>query len=122
MSSSYPPNIPESIDKLPSNPKVPVLKNYINGQWVDPKSNLYIKNLNPATNQVLSYIPQSKKEDVDEAAKAAKTCFEKGDWKNLSEDERATILEKIAAKISEKFEYLVSLESQGLIILNTYLL
>lgn len=113
QSDKIPPNLPEGIDSLPENPQVRVIKNYINGEFREPKSGKYIKNLNPATNELLSYIPQSSKDDVDDAVQAAKTCFESGAWSSLSENQRADYLEKIANKIEEKFELFVKLESQG---------
>lgn len=108
----YPPHLPKEIDEIPNDNKLPVLKNYINGEFVSPKSKKYIQNLNPATDSVISYIPRSQKEDVVEACKAAKESFLKGSWADLDEETRAKYLNKIADKIEENFEKFVKAESE----------
>ena len=57
-------------------------KNYINGQWVEPKSNKYFKNINPADlSDIVGEFPESGQEDVNDAVAAAKEAFAK--WKKM---------------------------------------
>jgi aminomuconate-semialdehyde/2-hydroxymuconate-6-semialdehyde dehydrogenase len=51
------------------------IKNYINGQLIEPVSKTYLDNFNPATGKVYSYIPDSDENDVDLAYAAEKTAF-----------------------------------------------
>jgi len=51
------------------------LRNYINGQYVDPISNQYIDNYDPATGNVYSLIPNSGEQDVNHAVEAAEKAF-----------------------------------------------
>ena len=53
-------------------------KNYINGKWVEPKSNKYFQNINPANiNDIVGEFPESGQEDVNDAVAAAKAAYEK---------------------------------------------
>lgn len=68
-------------------------KNYINGQWVEPLSGEYFKNINPAnTEDIIGEFPLSGQADVDAAAKAAKEAFKM--WKNMPAPKRGDILRK----------------------------
>ncbi len=48
------------------------LRNYIDGAFCAPASGTYLDNLEPATGEVYSLIPDSGAEDVDRAVAAAK--------------------------------------------------
>jgi aminomuconate-semialdehyde/2-hydroxymuconate-6-semialdehyde dehydrogenase len=108
--NTIPPNVPLEVDSIPKDSKVQILRNYINGEWVDTEK--YIQNLNPATSEILSYIPRSQKEDVQKACRVAKEAFKSGSWSDLDEEQRAKFLEKIADKIEENFDKFVEAESQ----------
>ena len=43
------------------------LKNYINGEFVNPISNDWIDNYNPSNGEVYGQIPNSNTEDVEKA-------------------------------------------------------
>ena len=47
------------------------LRNYVNGQYVEPISNEYLDNYEPGTGKVYSLIPNSNEEDVNQAVEAA---------------------------------------------------
>lgn len=81
-----------------------ILKNFINGEWVDSTSEKTLDVPNPATNQLLTKVPVSSKEDVDLAVAAAKEAFQK--WKNVPVPKRARILFKYHTLISENHEEL----------------
>jgi aminomuconate-semialdehyde/2-hydroxymuconate-6-semialdehyde dehydrogenase len=86
------------------------IQNYINGAFVNPIQNNWIENYNPSIGAVYGQIPNSTKEDVDKAYKAAAKAFPK--WSNTSLDERSKILSKIADLIIEKLDFLAAAESK----------
>ena len=74
--------------------------NYINGKLVEPLNNQWLDNYNPSIGEVYSLLPDSTKQDVENAQKAAKDAFP--EWSNLSINERATVLQRIADLILER--------------------
>ena len=68
-------------------------KFYINGEWVNPKSNKTIDIINPATEEICAKISLGNKEDVNEAVQSAKTAFKT--WAFSSKEERLAPLEKL---------------------------
>ena len=85
------------------------IKNYINGELIEPKSNQYIDNYNPATGKVYSLIPDSDEQDVNLAAAAALAAFPK--WSVTPKEERSRILLKISELIEINSERLAIAES-----------
>jgi malonate-semialdehyde dehydrogenase (acetylating) / methylmalonate-semialdehyde dehydrogenase len=84
-----------------------VLKNYINGAWINSNSSKTLDVPNPATNELLTRVPVSSKEDVDMAVKAAKEAFKT--WKNVPVPKRARILFKYHYLLTENHEELARL-------------
>lgn len=72
-------------------------RNFINGMFVDTRSQGMIPVLNPATGQVLSEVPETAPEGVSEAVAAAKAT-QRG-WEARPAIERAGLLRQISAKI-----------------------
>ncbi len=68
-------------------------KFYINGEWIDPKSNQTIDIINPATEDVCAKISLGNKEDVNEAVQSAKNAFKT--WAFSTKEERLAPLEKL---------------------------
>ena len=85
------------------------IKNYINGQFVNPVSNDWLDNYCPANGKVYGQIPNSSKEDVDMAYKSAKNAFKS--WSNTSFEERSSIMLRIATLIEDKLDDLAIAES-----------
>ena len=85
------------------------IKNYINGELLEPIGKKYIDNYNPATGKVYSLCPDSDEKDVQLAVDAAHAAFEK--WKSTPKDERSRIMMKIADLIDRDFEKLAKAES-----------
>lgn len=85
------------------------IKNYINGQLVEPVSKTYLDNFNPSTGKVYSYIPDSDEQDVALAYSAAKTAF--ASWSITPKEQRSKYLLKIAALIEKKLDQLALAES-----------
>ena len=86
------------------------IKNYIGGELKEPISGSYIDNIEPATGEVYSLIPDSDKEDVDLAVKAAKKASIS--WSQTSRDERSNILINIANGIESRMDAFVHAESK----------
>jgi malonate-semialdehyde dehydrogenase (acetylating)/methylmalonate-semialdehyde dehydrogenase len=70
--------------------KVEMLKNYINGEWVESKTTQFEDVYNPATKEVIAQVPLSTKEEVDYAVEVAAKTFDK--WRNVPVQKRARIL------------------------------
>ena len=56
-------------------PMVEVVKNYINGKWVESKAKETSDVINPATGEVIAKTPMSTVEETNEAIAAAKAAF-----------------------------------------------
>ena len=86
------------------------IKNYINGEFVNPIKGNYIDNYNPSIGKIYGQIPNSTKEDVELALEAAEQAFSK--WSTTTLEERSKILSKIADLILEKLDFLAAAESK----------
>lgn len=84
-----------------------VLKNYINGEWVNSSSAVTLDVPNPATNELLIKVPVSTKDDVDLAVAAAKEAFK--EWKNVPVPKRARVFYKYHHLLTENHEELARL-------------
>ncbi|TNF25918.1 MAG: aldehyde dehydrogenase [Deltaproteobacteria bacterium] len=76
--------------------------NYINGELVKSQDGEKMDNINPATAEVFTTVPKSKKEDVDAAVEAASRAFPF--WSGLSNDQRSNWLIKMADGIKSRFD------------------
>lgn len=83
--------------------------NYINGVLTEPFSGNFFDNINPAEGKVYSLIPDSGRQDVNQAVEAAKRAFVK--WSVIPAQERAAILIKIAELIDRDLDTLALAES-----------
>ena len=85
------------------------IENYIGGQLVEPVSQNYLDNYNPAVGEVYSLIPDSDERDVGKAVEAAKKAFPA--WSKMSAESRHDVLMKIVALIERDSESLATAES-----------
>lgn len=85
------------------------IKNYINGELVEPVSKKYIDNVDPSRGKVYSYIPDSDEQDVELAIAAANAAFPA--WSITPKDVRSKYLLKIAALIEKNLDKLALAES-----------
>lgn len=81
---------------------VPVYQNFINGRFTPSDAHLDV--LNPATGVLLSKVPASTSEDIDQALAAARHAQK--DWARKPAIERAGHLRRIAAKLRENVAHL----------------
>lgn len=82
---------------------------YINGQWRDASDGATFVTKNPATGEHLAYCAEATKEDVDDAVNAAWAAFPA--WREVSPQERAAILYKIADIIESNSALLAEVET-----------
>ncbi len=84
-------------------------KLFIDGKWVDGKEGKTFKVYCPANGESLATCAEAGKEDVDSAVKAAWKAFET--WKDVSPQDRAALLLKIADLIDENKDKLAMVET-----------
>ena len=94
-------------------PKLPALKLFINGQFVEPENGATIPVRNPATGLKICDAPAASASDVDTAVKAARAAFDAGTWSGMSPGSRARMLRKFADLIWSRREELGLLESMN---------
>lgn len=84
---------------------------FIDGKWVEALSGARRNIINPGTGEVIATSADGSADDAKIAIKAARKAFESGIWSNLSADERADYLYKIADRLEEKAAELARLET-----------
>src|SRR4030042_1724282 len=86
------------------------LKNYINGQWVDSKTDQWLEVRNPAKDEVIALCPETTKEEIDRTVKAAQEAF--WNWRITPPPRRAKYLfdfhEKLQKHQAELAELIVN--------------
>src|SRR5690606_25699595 len=87
-----------------------ILRNFINGEYVDARSDDSFDVIDPATEQSYASSPVSGEADVDAAYAAASAAFET--WGESTPAERQLALFRIADKMEERAEEFADLESQ----------
>jgi aldehyde dehydrogenase (NAD+) len=80
---------------------------FVGGEWVEPAGTGTIDVINPSTEEVIGRIPEGTPEDVDRAAKAARTAFES--WSQTTPAERAPYLAAIGAALNERGDEIAAL-------------
>lgn len=83
--------------------------NYINGALVPPAAGRYLENIDPATADVISEVPDSDETDVAAAAAAAGAAFRP--WAELPASERSRYLTRIADQIEARLAEFARAES-----------
>lgn len=92
--------------------EVKILKNYINGEWVESTATEFEDVFNPATGELIAKVPLSTKEEVDHAAEVAQEAWQS--WKKVSVPKRGRYmfkLQNILVEHSEELAQLVTLEN-----------
>lgn len=82
--------------------EIPVIRNYVNGEWVVSKSTKTLDIVNPATTEVIARVPMSTKEEVDEAIRYAKEAYE--EWRETPALTRARYMFTLKNIMEEHFE------------------
>lgn len=92
-------------------PKVVNQKMWINGKAVDAVNGKTFPTLNPATGDVICYVAEGDKADIDLAVKAAREAYEHGPWSRMNPSERGRLINKLADAIEANRHELALLES-----------
>lgn len=88
---------------------VPLVKNYINGEWVESKGKI-IDVVNPAKGEVIGKVPISTREEIDAAVKAANDAFP--DWRRTTPVARVRCLFRLKELLEQNFEMLSRVQTQ----------
>jgi malonate-semialdehyde dehydrogenase (acetylating)/methylmalonate-semialdehyde dehydrogenase len=81
---------------------LPLMKNYINGEWVESNSTNIGDVWNPAKGEKIANVAYGTSEDVDKAVKAAKDAY--WDWRTTPPLTRARYLFRLKEAFEENFE------------------
>jgi len=84
-----------------------MVKNFINGEWVDSTSSTQMDVMNPATGQPIAKVPISTKDDLDKAVEAAKSAFPA--WRKTPPVERARYFFKLKTLLEDHFDELAQI-------------
>ncbi len=87
-----------------------VLKNFINGEYVDSKTEKFDRVPNPATGEELVRVPLSTRDDLDAAVKAAKDAYKT--WSKTPVPKRSRILFKYQQLLVDHWDELATLITQ----------
>jgi aminomuconate-semialdehyde/2-hydroxymuconate-6-semialdehyde dehydrogenase len=85
------------------------IRNFIGGKLQPPRSGACIENVEPATGEVYSYVPDSDARDVQDAVEAAQGAFTS--WSVMPVDHRSRILFQISELIERDLQKLAMAES-----------
>ncbi|WP_025688557.1 CoA-acylating methylmalonate-semialdehyde dehydrogenase [Paenibacillus zanthoxyli] len=88
------------------------VRNFINGQWVESSSGREEEVFNPATEEVIAYVPLSSREELDAGVAAAKAAFYS--WKKVAVPRRARYFfeyQQLLLKHAEELAELITLEN-----------
>ena len=85
------------------------IRNFINGQFVEPAGGKYLDNIEPATGKTYSQVADSDFRDVEHAVAAAEKAFV--EWSAMPAMERSRLLLRIADLIERDLEKLARAES-----------
>jgi malonate-semialdehyde dehydrogenase (acetylating)/methylmalonate-semialdehyde dehydrogenase len=81
---------------------LPLMKNYINDEWVESDATTFGDVYNPALGEKIATVPYGTKADVDRAVKAAKDAY--WDWRTTPPLTRARYLFRLKDAFEENFE------------------
>ncbi|WP_412674967.1 CoA-acylating methylmalonate-semialdehyde dehydrogenase [Aneurinibacillus aneurinilyticus] len=87
--------------------EIALLKNCINGSWIEAQTDRFEEVINPATGEIIAKTPLSSREDVAQAVMAAENAFEQ--WKETTISERSKLMFKFHAILLEHQEELAEL-------------
>lgn len=86
---------------------------YIDGKFTSAKSEGTRDIIDPGNGQLIAKVPESTKEDVVLAIKAARKAFDEGEWKNTSALDRSKLLFMVADLIRANAKMLAELETRN---------
>ncbi|TCL77142.1 MULTISPECIES: aldehyde dehydrogenase family protein [unclassified Curtobacterium] len=93
-------------------PLAPLEPFLVDGTWTAPDGAELLDVLDPATEVLLTRVPQAGPADVDAAVAAARRAHEDRRWSGMSPHDRSRILNRVADLIEERLEELAVLETR----------
>jgi len=84
-----------------------MLKNYVNGEWIEAKGSETAPVYNPATGEVIAHVPISTSEDVDNAVQLADEAYQ--EWKEVPVPKRARLMFKLQNLLVDHWDELSEL-------------
>ena len=85
---------------------------FIDGHWEAAEGGKTMETVNPATEEPWAKVALASRNDTRKAIAAAKKSFDSGVWRSKSKDERAGVIDSIAALMMERSEELAAAEAQ----------
>ena len=92
-------------------PRLPEMKLFIGGRFVDPEGEATLQIVNPATGARLCEVPAATAPDVDRAVRAARQAFEEGPWASMNPRDRGKLIRKLGELLWERREEFGLVES-----------
>ncbi|ASQ47303.1 aldehyde dehydrogenase family protein [Legionella clemsonensis] len=86
---------------------------YIDGKFTSAKSGATRDIIDPGNGKLIATVPESGKEDVVAAIKAARKAFDQGEWRKISALDRSKLLFKVAELIRANAKTLAELETRN---------
>jgi aldehyde dehydrogenase (NAD+) len=83
---------------------------FIDGQWRSAADGRMLATINPATEEPWAHVAAAGPADVDAAVSAARRSYDERVWRGQSNQERAAVLSRIAAAITERSDELALAE------------
>ena len=85
---------------------------YIDGQWLDPRSEVWFDSDEPFTAAPWARIPRCDARDVEHAVSAAQRAFEGGPWAKMAPTRRGHLLRRLGDLLGEEGEALARVEAR----------
>jgi malonate-semialdehyde dehydrogenase (acetylating)/methylmalonate-semialdehyde dehydrogenase len=86
------------------------LKFFINGEWIESKSNEFFEDTDPGTGEVIAEVPIATEEEINMAIEAAFEAFKT--WREMPFRDRAKLIHRLRAKFEQYHEELSRILSQ----------
>lgn len=91
---------------------IPVLANYVGGNWREVSAPDRLEDVNPATGSLIAHVPLSGADDVDAAVSAARAAFPA--WRATSPIVRARAVMRLRESLAEHHEELAHLVTEDM--------
>jgi betaine-aldehyde dehydrogenase len=87
-------------------------QNFVDGKWLDAADGSRFEVIDPATEEIIAAVPDSKAVDVERAVDAARRAFDEGPWPRSPERERERVLLRAAEIVRREADRLAELETR----------
>ncbi len=84
----------------------------VDGAWLAPEGAELLDVIDPATEQLITRVPQAGAAEVDAAVAAAKRAHDDRRWSGMSPHDRSRLLHRVADLVEERLEELAVLETR----------